>query len=144
MYFNCTESEIYVSSQKYTYIQVFHLNLTLKYNINISQFRSRSFSEYNNQLYVGTIQSIVLVIVNKEIIRNFTVCPGNDYVTSIVSDNFGLMAFSCYLNKSVKLYISNGTFTRNSLSASEGLNYAGFDSKGQFVLVSQKQINIYN
>jgi hypothetical protein len=144
MYFNCTENEIYVSSQQYKYIQVFHLNLTLKYNISTSSYNSRSFSEYNNQLYVGTIQSIVLVIVNKEIIRKFTVCLGMDYVTSIVSDNFGLMAFSCYSNNSVKLYFSNGTFTSKSLTSSAGLNYACFDSKGQFVLISQTQINIYN
>jgi hypothetical protein len=78
------------------------------------------------------------VIVNKEIIRNF------DYVTSIVSDNFGLMAFSCYLGNSVRLDISNGIFTSKSLNTSKGLNYAGFDSKGKFVLVLKTQIKIYN
>ncbi len=58
IYFNCTENLIYVAPTGYTYFQVFDLNLTLNHTVrlltNNNNYNPRSFSAYNNELYVGT------------------------------------------------------------------------------------------
>ncbi len=140
--FNLTENLIYVAPMTCTYLEVFDLNLTLKYQINLTSYEPHSFSEYNNELYVGTIQGSVLVIVNKIVIRSFTGCSGSA-ITSMVFDDFGLMAVSCISNNTLNLYDYNGTFTGKSLATPSTPQYVGFDSKGGFVLISQFRISIY-
>jgi hypothetical protein len=142
IYYNCTFNLIYVAPTGYTYIQVFDLNLTLNHTISVSPNNPRSFDEYNNELYVGTSQSIVLVIVNKIVLRNFTVCSSSS-IFSLVIDNSGLIAMVCYSNNLVNLYYYNGTSTGKSLTTPVSPTYVGFDSKGRFVLLSQYQISIY-
>ncbi len=140
--FNLTENLIYVAPMSRTYLEVFDLNLTLKYQVNLTSNQPHSFSECNNELYVGTIQGSVLVIVNKVIIRSFTGCSGST-ITSMVFDDFGLMAISCIFNNTLNLYDYNGTFTGKSLPTPSTPQYVGFDSKGRFVLISQFKISIY-
>ncbi len=142
IYFNCTDNLIYAASTGYKYFQVFDLNLTLNHNISVSPNNPRSFGEYNNELYVGTSQSIVLVIVNKIVIRNFTGCSSSP-IYSIVVDNYGLLAMVCYSNNSINLYHYNGTSTGYNLTTPTKPTYVGIDSKGRFVLLSQYQISIY-
>ena len=142
IYFNSTENLIYAAPLSYKYYQVFDLNLNLLYNVSVSSYNPISFSEYNNELYVGTIQSIVLVIVNKNIIRSFNVCSSSE-VTSMVFDKCGFLSISCCTNNSVGLYYFNGTFTGKSLTTTTGSYYIGFDSEGRFILISANQIIIY-
>ncbi len=79
---NCTENLIYVTPSAYTNLEIFDLNLNLNSTISVSPHKPRSLSEYNNELYVGTLNSAVLyvgtlvdfVVVNKVIIRGFTAC----------------------------------------------------------------------
>ena len=142
IYFNCSENLIYAASRFYTYFQVFNTNLTLNYTVNVSSYYQYSFSEYNNELYIGTTNNTVLVVVNKVIIRSFNGCSASP-LNSIVSDNFGFMAISCETISKIDFYHSNGTYTGNSLTTSSNPMYVGFDSKGRFVLISQNQISIY-
>jgi hypothetical protein len=147
IYFNSTENLIYVASKSYEYIQVFDLNLTNKYIVNLPpSYKARSFGEYNNELYVGTYNSIVLVVVNKAIIRNFTACVGFISISSIVFDNYGFMGISCQKdnqNNSVELYYFNGTFAGQKFTTPERTVFFGLDSKKRFVIISQKEISIY-
>ena len=140
IFFNRSENLIYVAPKLYQYIQVFNLNLILQHTINISSEIPRAFSEYNYELYVGTLNGSVRVIVNKSIIRSFTAC--SNAVTSMVSDECGLIAIAC--SDTIKLYYYNGTYTGKSLATPAGLKYIGFDSKRNFVALSQYQISIYN
>jgi hypothetical protein len=132
---------IYVSLRVYSYIQVFELNLTFNHNISVSPNNPRSFSAYNNELYVGTAQGLVLVIVNKIVTHTFTGCPA--WISSLNSDNYGRIAIACYSNNLVNLYYYNGTSTGKSLTTSESPTYVGFDSKGRFVFLSKTEISIY-
>jgi hypothetical protein len=100
--FNLTENLIYVAPMSCTYLEVFDLNLTLKYQVNLTSNQPHSFSEYNNELYVGIIQGSFLVILNKIIIRSFTGCSGSA-ITSMVFDDFGLIAISCIFNNKLNL-----------------------------------------
>ncbi len=143
IYYNCTENLIYVAAAAYDYFQVFNINLTLNDSVSVSPKKPYSFSEYKSELYVGTTDSNVLVIVEKTIIRNFTVCSSNAFVTSIVTDYSGLMAISCKENYLVNLYYSNGTFTGKKLTTPYYPYYVGFDSKGYFVSISNRKIDLF-
>jgi hypothetical protein len=146
IYFNSTEYLIYAAGKSYTHIQVFDLNLTLKNNVSVSPHNPRSFGEYNNELYVGTLDSIVLVVVNKAIIRNFTACIGFNAISSIVFDNYGFMGISCQIhnrNNSIEFYYFNGTFAGKNLTTPVRAMFFGIDSKERFVLISQYEIRIY-
>ncbi len=142
IYFNCTNNFIYVAPTVYSYIQVFDLNLTFNHTISVDPNNPRSFSEFNNELYVGTSQSIVLVIVNKIVIRSFTGCSSGP-LYSLVADNYGLIAIACFSDHLFNLYYYNGTSTGKSLAAPVHPTYVGFDSKGRFVFLSLFQMSIY-
>jgi hypothetical protein len=142
IYYNCTNNFIHLAPTGCTYIQVFDLNLTLNHNISVSPNVPRSFSAYNNELYVGTDQNLVLVIVNKIVIRNFMGCSSGP-LYSLVADNHGFIAIACYSNNLVNLGYYNGTSTGKSLTTPFYPTYVGFDSKGRFVLLSYYQMSIY-
>jgi hypothetical protein len=139
IYYNATQNLIYVAPRAHTYFQVFNLNLTLNYTVNVSPNSPRSFTEYKNELYVGTTNGLVLVVVNKMVIRSFTGCSGGIALSACVTDNSGLMTISCIF---ADLYYSNSTFANKSLAISSP-SYVGFDSKSRFVLLSGNQIVIF-
>jgi hypothetical protein len=143
IYFSCTMNLIYAAPSGLTYIQVFDLNLILNYTIDLSLNFSLncpvSISEYNNELYVGTNNGLVLVIVNKIVIRYFSGCSLVP-IYSLVFDNCGLMAITCSAYNLINLYYYNGTSTRKNLTT-PGIVYVGFDSKGRFVLLSSTESN---
>jgi hypothetical protein len=140
--FNCKENLIYVAPYTYTYFQVFDLNLSLHNNVSVSPHNPRSLAEYNNELYVGTMVNLVLVVVNKAIIRSFTACSSTR-VGSMIFDEFGLMAIACRDDNLVKLFHSNGTYTTKNFVSTTKPMYAGFDSKGRFVISLTTQLDIY-
>ena len=142
IHFNSTENLIYVASKAYYYIQVFNINLTLNDTLNINSYNPYSLSEYNNELYVGTTTGSILVVVNRAIIRSFTVCSSSR-ANSIVFDNFGLLAITCESNSIINFYYSNGTYTGNSLATTLYPMFVGFDSKRRFVYLSKSQIKIH-
>jgi hypothetical protein len=101
-----------------------------------------SLSEFNNELYIGTSQSLVIVLVNRIIIRSFPSCSGA--VSSIVFDDCGLTAISCLSFNNNDLYYSNETYANKSLITPPGNPvYVGFDSKGRYVQISTQQISIF-
>jgi hypothetical protein len=142
IFFNSTENCIYVASEGYTYFQVLILSFNLKYNVSVSPKTPRSFAEYNKELYVGTSQGLIDVIVNKVVVRSFTGCAGK-LISSIVSDACGYIALSCESKNSVYLYYYNGTITSKSLATGTSPEYIAFDSKKYFVELSGTEIRIY-
>ncbi len=140
--YNCTENLIYVAPYTYTYLHVFDLNLNLNSTINVSPHNPVSLAENNNELYVGTVKQLVLVVVTKAIIRSFTACS-SDYLSSMFLDNFGLMAIACRDDKMVKLFHSNGTYTTKNFATSVEVFDVRFDSKGRFVVSLKTGLSIY-
>jgi hypothetical protein len=95
---------------------------------------------------VGTTGGMILVYQNEIPINQFNGCNGNsDAVTSILFDPTGYMATSCS-NATNKLYLfsPDGSFTGQSIATPSSSRYICFDSKGRFILISAKQITIYN
>jgi hypothetical protein len=140
--FNRTESLIYAAPYAYTYFQVFDLNLALRNNVSVSPHNPRSLAEYNNELYVGTLADLVLVVVNKAVIRSFIACSGTR-ISSMVFDEYGLMAIACRDNLLLKLFHSNGTYTSMSLATTLKVLNVRFDTKGRFAISLTTQMVIY-
>jgi hypothetical protein len=76
-------------------IHVFNLNLRLNDTISVRPYNPRSINEHNNELYVGTSEGIMIVIVNKQIITQFNGCNQKTVrLFSIIFDDLNNMATS--------------------------------------------------
>jgi hypothetical protein len=144
LYQNSTNDLIYVAPFALQVIHVFNLNLTLNDSISITPYRPWSINENNNELYVGTTNGTVLVIVNKQIIKQFNGCNGQSvFLFSILFDDFNNMATSCD-NKQLHLYNTAGTYLNKSIPTVSSPRYIGLDSKSRLVVVTSTQISLYN
>jgi hypothetical protein len=144
--YNSTKSLIYVASFTLQVIHVFNLNLTINYNITTSQYQPWSINENNNQLYVGTRSGLMLVIVNKYIIKLFNACNDPNQLTYfMIFDEYDNMATSCS-SGNLYLYHTNGTYLNKTISKVINSTplFIGFDSKSRLVLIFyQSQIVLY-
>ena len=119
-------------------IQVFDLNLKLVYKIPTPNYLPVSISIFKKQIYVGTAQNIVLLIVNKSIISSFPAC--NSIVNSLMLDKLGNIATTC--SEGVfNLYDSNKALQR-SVSIMAEPKFAAYDSKGRLVIITESEISI--
>jgi hypothetical protein len=143
IYYNSTNSLMYITAFYSNSIHVFDLNLNLVDTISTPPFNPWSISGLNNRLYAGYNDGSILVIENKQIINNFNGCGGTiAFVTSIIFDQSGYMATSCITGK-LYLYDNILSFTGKSISTAINPISNAFDSKGRFVVVSANQISIY-
>ena len=140
MYFNSTTNLIYIAPYLLNEIHVFDLDPNLDHNFSTSSYSPWSITEYNNQMYVGTTNGTILVIVNEVIINTFNGCNGNSVQLSYNFDQCGLMATSCE-NSQLYLYDPNVTYLSKNKATPIYPNYIGYDSKGRFVQISAYQIS---
>jgi hypothetical protein len=143
LYYNSTNNLIYVTSSGFNVIHVFNLYLTL--NDTISTTHSPwSINENNNELYVGTLNGLMLVIVNKQIIKQFNGCNKKSVeLLSILFDYLNNMATSCADNQ-LYLYNTTVTYLNKSIPTVSKPMYIGLDSKSRLVVVTYTQITLYN
>ena len=143
LYYNSTKNLIYVALCYLEVIHVFNLNLTLNDSISITPYQPYSIKEHNNELYVGTDNGTMLVISNKQIIKQFNACNGQSVkLYSIIFDDFNNMATSCD-NNQLYLYNTAGTYLNKSIPTVSFPMYIGLDSKSRLVVVTS-QITLYN
>ena len=144
--YNPSNELIYIAARGLKEIQVFNLNLTLIRRLSTSPHYPYSITESSNKLYLGTLGGIILVMQNEKIIKQLNGCNGNSvWLTSISFDKTGYMATSCNNpTNTLYLYYPNGSFTGKNLATSSYPRFIGFDSKGRFIQISEKQIRIYN
>jgi hypothetical protein len=128
-------------------IQVFYLNLTFNRLFSVASYNPYSVSEYNNKLYIGTLNGKILVIQNEAIKNISSIFSGMVFpsVNSIWFDEYGYIAAICNdpINR-LNFYYQNGTSHGGYLSTLAFPRYIGFDAKGRFVLISVNNICIYN
>lgn len=85
-----------------------------------------------------------LVIVNKQIIKQFNACNGlSTFLLYISFDQFDNMATACD-SRQVYLYKTNGTYLNKNIPTLSWPGYIGFDSKSRLVVVGSSRISIYN
>ncbi len=150
IYYNSTNNLVYFPDYcNKRSIEVYNSNL-LQIDTIFLPYSPWSISSYNNHMYVGCDYGKVLVIVNQRIIDTFDGCAGNGIrVTSLLFDQSGYMATSCIYSESTEDSISlflfkNSNYTGKSLSVAFNPKFIAFDSKGRFIVVSQRQISILN
>jgi hypothetical protein len=144
LYYNSTNDLIYVASEVLQVIYVFNLNLTLNDSISITPYQPYSIKEHNNELYVGTTNGTMLVIVNKQIIKQFNGCNQQSvFLYSILFDDLNDMATSCS-NNQLYLYNSTGSYLNKSIPTVSSPTYIGLDLKTRLVVVTLTQITLYN
>ena len=120
-------------------IEVFDLNLNLVATIPTPNYLPVSISIFKKQIYVGTTQKIVLLIVNKSIISSFPAC--NSIVNSLMIDKLGNIATACSEGV-LNLYDSNKVLYRN-VSIKTEPKLLAYDSKGRLVTISSSKIIIF-
>ena len=87
---------------------------------------------------------MILVYENEILIKQFNGCDGNsEALISILFDPNGYMATTCNYSNKLYLFSPNSSFTGKIITALHPI-YIGFDSKGRFIQISNKQISIYN
>jgi hypothetical protein len=144
LYYNSTNDLIYVAPDNFRMIHVFNFNLTLNDSISITPHRPWSINEHNNELYVGTNNGIMLVIVNKQIIKQFNGCNQQSVeVFSILFDNLNNMVTLCN-NYQLYLFNTSGSYLNKSIPTVSFPFYVGFDSKLRLVVTAWTQISLYN
>ena len=86
----------------------------------------------------------LLVIDNKAIIKVCPVSPGS-IISSILIDNYGYMALSCYSNMTAFLYnADNLSYTGMNWTYKVNPWFINFNSNnGRFFVISPTQIDIY-
>ena len=144
IYYNSANDLIYMASIGFLEIHVFNLDLRLTDTISISPYRPWSINGYNNQSYVGTTDGIILVIVNKSIVKQFNARNGQSgALYSILFDKFYNIATACG-NKQLYLYNTNGSSLNKSIPTVDNPNDINFDSKSRLLVVTWTQITVYN
>ncbi len=144
LYYISTNDLIYVASYNKQEIHVFNLNLTLNDSISITPYQPWSINEHNSELYVGTNNGMMLVIVNKQTIKQFNGCNQQSVrLNSILFDDLNNMATLCN-NNQLYLYNTAGTYLNKSIPTVSSPRYIGLDSKSRLVVVTITQISLYN
>ena len=144
-YYNCTNNILYVAGYKLNSIQLFDLNLTSIGEISTNSFYTYSVSAYENEMFVGTTNGKILVILNNIITNTFSGCNGNSVqLLMFLIDEFDNMMTSCD-NQNLYLYNINGSYTNKQITPPSSASFIGFDSKLRFLTVSYGSgIYIYN
>ena len=79
LYYNSTNDLIYVTVYSAKEIRVFNLDLTLNDTTPTSLYYPWSIDGFNNLLYVGSQNGIMLIVENKIIIQTFNGCDQKNY-----------------------------------------------------------------
>ena len=147
LFYNPANNLIYAAAYSENAVHIFNSTLYLTTSISVlPETTPLSIAGYNNQIYVGMRYSGNIVVISKsnQIINIFDVCNSAAiWISSIVFDQFGLMATSCSTNKQLNLFYSNQSYTGKSLSSPRLTYSIGYDSKERFIIVSYGAVDIW-
>jgi hypothetical protein len=145
LYFNSSNSLLYVSTSSLNIIYVFSLNLTLIRKISVS-LPNYSIFAFNRLMFVSTITSDIMVLQNEKIIYTFaTSCFS---IKTLMIDKFGIIALNCYISyaiNNITFYYLNGSFTGETFRIPVAFpNNFGFDHNGNLILTSSSGIFVFS
>ncbi len=145
IYYNSTFDSIYVAAASMQVIHVFNFNLALTDTIATVPYNPWAINVYNNQLYVGTSNGTILVIENKQIIKQFNGCNGQSTTLKfILFDQFDNIAAACVIFSPLYLLKTTGNYLNKNIPTVNYANYIGFDSKSRLVVLTNNLILVYN
>jgi hypothetical protein len=145
LYFNSSNSLLYVSTSTFNIIYVFSLNLTLIRKISVS-FPNFSIFAFNGLMFVATITSDIMVLQNEVIVYTFTTSCTS--IKALMIDKFGIIALNCYfgsVSSNITFYYLNGSFTGKTYQIPvQYANNFGFDHNGNWILASYSGIFVFS
>ena len=119
-----------ITRKRLLHLLFFDVDLTLTDSFPTAPYTPWSLNEYKNQLYVGTRNGTIIVILNKQIINKFDGCNGQiTNLCSILFDQFDNMATGCYYDGQLYLYNSTGSYLNKTITEVDAPEYMGFASK---------------
>ena len=144
--FNSKNSTLYVVGYELRMIYEFTLEFEIIDSFPTPKYYPWSIQEYDNKLFVGTYSGVILVIVNRIIVKTFNACNGcyNSMVTSMIFNKKGFIYVTSSSLSLIYLYNNNGSYTGISMRTPNYPYFTGYDSKGRFVIISKFQVSIYN
>ena len=146
IYYNCSNNLIYLTAPFIKTILYFDLNLVYIGSFLVYPYTPCSIAGYSNQMFVGTLNGYILVIVNQTIINSFMGCNGNSIrIISILFDNYGNMATASDSASYLYLYNTIGVFQNKNISLQTGYpNFISFNSRSELVVSTWRSVYIYN
>jgi DNA-binding beta-propeller fold protein YncE len=141
IYHNKTSDLIYVADfTTFNCISVFNRNLTFIEKINVG-YKPHALTDYDEKLFVGTMNGTILVIQNKTVINIYNT-PCNSTITSLLIDTEGYMIVTCVSPNASFIYHTNGTNTGKKITTYGNPQFINFDTKGRLIISSYGQLNI--
>jgi hypothetical protein len=148
LWYNSSNNLIYVASNYWYTIDVFDLNVSkidsISTTANSTPYFPWSLQGNGNMLFCGTDQGVLLVIINKVIIKTINVCNISSRLSSILFDQYGYVGFTCKNEKILKLFYTNLSYTGLQKALLANPEFINFDEKGRFIVISDKRITVYN
>ncbi len=142
IYYNKTNNIFYIAAEFLFKIDIFDRNLTLLFSISTGALNPYSMHVYNDQLIIGSTNGIVFFVQNDAILKNFsTLCAQHNMV---FADQFGYFAIACFQTSIAYIYHVNGTYMNIMMSTALQPTHMRFDMKGQFIVDTVNEIEIYN
>ena len=143
--FDSNSSKFYVAAHWLDRIDIFNTSCSLLQSIQLG-FAPFGLAYVNGLLYTGHRDSSKQISVKKngKIIRDFNVSQCNSsLISGITMDSFGYMAISCYDSKLITVYDLNGNYMNTQISTSSTPIITSVDSKGRYVTITYKSLDIY-
>jgi hypothetical protein len=141
--FDSFNSRLYTSSLDFNSIRIYGSSLNFIDSFSTLPYEPWALTYFNNKFYVGTQNGQILVYQNKTVIQQFQGCNNiSTSVYSILFDNYGYMAISCF-HGDFYLYFINGTYTNKKFSTPSAKTYIDFDASARLVLISTNHITFY-
>ena len=149
IWYNSSSSLIYAACNYWKRIDVFDLNVikidSFNTSVNSSIYNPWSLQGYNDKIYIGTDQGVLLVTLSKVIIQTIKMCKVWSRLSSILFDHNGYVAFTCRTESVLILYNSAYmNYTGIQLNVPASPEFISFDEKGRFIVISDSQITVYN
>ena len=144
IYYSPIENSIFVANFGASKVDVFDLDLNLNNSLNLFTYKPFSIQGLDKQIFVGDSYNGVIILIEKKIIiKIFQACGGiSTLVSSIIFDQFGYMATTCF-NNYAYLYSANGTYTSLNISTQPYPFQISFSYNGHLAIVSYYRVTIY-
>ena len=141
LYYSSNSDTLYVSNFRAQTIYMFQRNLTIYDNFTLpALYNPTAINGYNDKIYVGTVDGLILLIVNKIIIQIISTYNSILGINGIFVDAYGFIV--PVSPTTLSLFYPNLTLTGLNISSNGGYG-VGFDSNNRFVIVYRNYLYFY-
>ena len=143
--YDSNKAKFYVAAYQLKEIHVFNESCSFLYSIRLKKdVRPCGLAIYNGHIYIGLQNAPKFIILKEETeMETIDVTECTEAIVSISFDSFGYMILSCYDNKLILVYDSEGKYVNANISTNNNPFLTSIDSRGRFIVITQSSLNIY-